>query len=89
MRRFFYDMKIAEKLNIPIDIADGSTILTITGKREVFIENYKGVIFYEKNCIKVQTKQGRIIFCGKNLQIDYYTATDMKITGELNGISWS
>ena len=81
-------MKIAEKLNIPTDITDGSSILTITGKHELYIENYKGVILYEKNCIKIQTKHGRIIFSGKNLEIKYYTTTDMKITGELASVCW-
>lgn len=81
--------KIAEKLNIPEDISNGLPIVTVMGKCEVYVENYKGIIVYEKNCIKIQTKNCRITFTGKNLEIVYYTNVDMKITGELETVSYS
>lgn len=81
--------KIAEKLNIPEDISNGLPIVTVMGKCEVYVENYKGIIVYEKNCIKIQTKNCRITFTGKNLEIVYYTNVDMKITGELESIGYS
>ena len=81
--------KIAEKLNIPEDISQGLPIVTVTGKKEIYVENYRGIIEYEKNCIRIQTKNCRISFCGNNLEIIYYTNTDMKITGELETITYS
>ena len=81
--------RIAEKLNIPEDISQGLPIVNITGKKEVFVENYKGIIEYEKNYIKIQTKNCRISFVGKNLEIVYYTNTDMKIIGEVETIIYS
>ena len=78
--------KIAQKLNIPEDISDGLPIVTVTGKCEVYIENYRGIIEYESNCIKLQPKVCRICITGKNLEIVYYTNTDMKITGQLENI---
>ena len=81
--------KIAEKLNIPEDISNGLPIVTIIGKEEVYVENYKGIIMYEKNCIKIQTKNCRITFQGKNLEISYYTNVDMKITGKLENVCYS
>lgn len=81
--------KIAEKLSIPEDIAHGLPIVTVTGKNEVYVENYKGIIVYEKTCIKIQTKNCRITFQGKNLEIVYYTNVDMKIIGEVETIGYS
>lgn len=81
--------KIAEKLNIPEDISEGLPIVTVTGNCEVYVENYKGIIEYGKNCIRIQTKRCRICFTGKNLEIVYYTNADMKITGELESICYS
>lgn len=78
--------KIAQKLNIPEDISDGLPIVTVTGKCEVYVENYRGIIEYENNCIKLQTKVCRICITGQNLEIVYYTNTDMKITGQLENI---
>ena len=59
---FAVKSKIAEKLNIPEDIAEGLPIVTVTGKNEIYVENYKGIIEYSQNCIRIQTKVNRITF---------------------------
>ena len=86
---FAIKTKLAQKLNIPEDISDGLPIITITGKCEIYVENYKGIIEYNKNCIKIQTKVSRVTFFGKDLEIVYYTNVDMKITGEMETITYS
>lgn len=86
---FAVKSKIAEKLNIPEDIAEGLPIVTVTGKNEVYVENYKGIIEYGSQSIRIQTKVCRITFAGKNLEIIYYTNADMKITGEVESITYS
>lgn len=86
---FAVKTKLAQKLNIPEDISDGLPIITITGKCEIYVENYKGIIEYSKNCIKIQTKVSRVTFLGKDLEIVYYTNVDMKITGEMETITYS
>ena len=86
---FAVKSKIAEKLNIPQDISDGLPIVTVTGKNEIYVENYKGIIEYGKCCIKIQTKVCRITFSGKDLEIVYYTNVDMKITGEIESVCYS
>ena len=86
---FAVKSKIAEKLNIPQDISDGLPIVTVTGKNEIYVENYKGIIEYGKCCIKIQTKVCRVTFSGKNLEIVYYTNVDMKIIGEIESICYS
>lgn len=86
---FAVKSKIAEKLNIPEDIAEGLPIVTVTGKSEVYVENYKGIIEYGSQSIRIQTKVCRITFAGKNLEIIYYTNADMKITGEVESITYS
>ena len=86
---FAVKSKIAEKLNIPQDISDGLPIVTVTGKNEIYVENYKGIIEYGKSCIKIQTKVCRVTFSGKNLEIVYYTNVDMKITGDIESICYS
>ena len=86
---FAMKSKIAEKLNIPEDISEGLPIVTITGKKEIYVENYRGLIEYGETCIRIQTKICRLTICGKHLEIVYYTNVDMKIVGEMESISYS
>ena len=86
---FSVKSKLAEKLNIPEDISNGSSIVTITGNQMIFIENYKGIIEYQTDCIKLHTNDCKITISGKNMQIVYYTNVDMKIEGQIESICYS
>ena len=79
---------VAEKLKIPEDISLGVPVITIYGNHEVYLENYRRILVYEKNCIKVQAKGCCIQFTGKNLEILYYTNVDMKIVGEFKEVRY-
>ena len=72
---------IVESLKLPKDSMLGASIVSVTGNREAFIENYKGILEYTKDTIVLQGKNCRISFQGKQLSIDYYTNEDMKISG--------
>ena len=77
---------LTDSLELPKDLLYGAALVTITGKSEVVIENYKGMITCSDEKIKVQTREGSIEVKGKNLLIEYYTNDEMKITGLLHGI---
>lgn len=78
----------SETINLPSDILAGASIMTIMGQREVCIENYKGIIEYTREKIRVQTKTGRIHIEGRGLNIKYYTGDDMKVTGFISTIQF-
>ena len=79
---------IVETLRLPKDTMLGAAIVTITGNREAFIENYKGIIEYTTESIVLQGKNCKICFEGKNLSIDYYTNEDMKISGSIDAVRY-
>ena len=66
----------------------GAAIVTVTGRSEVLISNYKGILEYEDSFIKVQTKNCRILISGSHLVIDYYTNEEMKIMGFIHKIGY-
>ncbi|RGX91901.1 sporulation protein [Roseburia sp. OF03-24] len=80
--------KIINSLELPKDLMLGAAIVTATGRHEVLISNYKGILEYEDSFIKIQTKNCRILISGSHLAIDYYTNEEMKITGFLNTIQY-
>lgn len=80
--------KLIETLQLPQDIIKGEIRITITGIREVWIENYKGLLEYSNNTILLQARNCKVQLEGKALNIDYYTNEDMKITGKIMCIKY-
>lgn len=79
---------LADSLKLPKDLVLGASIITLTGNREAWIENYRGIIDYCDKMILLQGKNCQICFQGKNLCIDYYTNEDMKISGCIEQIQY-
>ncbi|MCI9136211.1 MAG: sporulation protein [Lachnospiraceae bacterium] len=77
---------IVESLELPIDIMYGAVIITATGRGQVLVENYKGIIEYTQEKIRLQTKTCQVTIQGTNLLVEYYTNEEMKITGCIQGI---
>ncbi|MEY8428970.1 sporulation protein YqfC [Lachnospiraceae bacterium 48-42] len=80
--------KIAEASGLPKDVVMGQPVVTVLGRMELNIENYRGIIEYTDALIRVQTKAGQIRITGKNLSVDYYTNDDMKLTGRIEAIEY-
>ncbi len=79
---------IVESLRLPKDTMLGAAIVTLTGNREAFIENYKGILEYNTQSIVLQGKNCKICFEGRQLSIDYYTNEDMKISGSIDAVRY-
>ena len=80
--------RMAESFKLPKDSVLGASIVTITGNRDVFVENYKGIIEYTDCRIMLQGKNCKIEICGKRLNILYYTNEDMKISGWIENVRY-
>lgn len=80
--------KFIETLQLPQDILCGEIRITITGNREIWIENYKGLLECTNTSILIQTKNHKLLLEGKALYIDYYTNEDMKISGRILSVKY-
>jgi sporulation protein YqfC len=80
--------KLIETLQLPRDILCGEIRLTITGNREIWIENYKGLLECTDKTILIQAKNHKLLLEGKALNIDYYTNEDMKISGRILNVKY-
>lgn len=79
---------IMESLQLPKDICLGQLRVTMTGNREAWIENYRGILEYTEAMILLQAKTGQVCFEGTGLSVDYYTNEDMKISGCINCVRY-
>ena len=79
---------LAEGLELPKDVSCGVVIVTVTGRRALVLENYRGIVSYEDDCIVIQTRDCKVTVCGCRLKVDYYTNEEMKIVGLIHQISY-
>ena len=71
--------RILESAQIPEDLSRGAVLLQITGREEVYIENFRGILEYTDCGILIE---------GRYLQIPFYTSEEMKITGQIDQIRY-
>ena len=69
---------ISKKMGLQPDILDGATIVKTYGDEYAIIENYKSIIEYTEETIKLQGKHVKILVCGNDLCI---------VCGKINDIS--
>ena len=79
---------LSEKLDISKDIILEVPKITIIGKEEIIIENHKGIIVFEKNIIRVNTKIKVIKIVGENFEIIYIGESTLSIKGEFISIEY-
>ena len=73
----------ASAASMPKDVVMGATVVTVLGDFEVCIGNYRGITEYTEELVRVQTKGGQIRLTGRQLQVEYYTNDEMKVTGKI------
>lgn len=58
---------LVESLELPMDIMYGAVIITAMGRNQILVENYKGIIEYTQEKIRLQTKTCQVTIQGKRL----------------------
>ncbi len=81
--------KVSEALKISEEIILNVPLVYLIGKNEVTIENYKGIVLYSENKIKVNTNVGIICINGVNLALSRVLAEKITITGEIIDINYN
>lgn len=66
---------------LPGDCTLGNTNMVITGKTQLFIENYRSIIEYTDTSLKIQGKNGKVFITGKAMHIESYNADMMLVKG--------
>ena len=56
--------RIVSAANMPKDVMLGASVLTILGNFEVCIENYRGILYYTNDEMKITGKISSLEFCG-------------------------
>jgi len=75
-------------LELPGDVIYGDVLLRLSGNREALIENYKGILLYTSEEVVIACKKVTLRIYGCDLHIQYFSGSDMKVTGTINTISY-
>ena len=79
---------VAKRLELPKDLVFKAAIVTITGRKEVLIENYKGILNLDETAVFIQTTNGRLSVKGAGLSVEYFTNEEMKISGRIDSVQY-
>ncbi|OPZ90329.1 MAG: YabP family protein [Firmicutes bacterium ADurb.Bin419] len=80
--------KMSELLELPKDIVLNVPKLTMIGNGDLLIENFKGIIEYDDDRIRVNTNSGIIKICGTRLGIKEITSEDLMVNGEISSLEF-
>ena len=75
-------------LELPKEVILNLPLISLTGKQELVIENYKGIVEYSDEIIRVSTAVGVLRVGGKGLLLKQLTSECIVITGSIQNITF-
>lgn len=75
--------RIADALDLPLDVMCDIPRVELMGKKRISIENFRGVLDYNENCIKINSTEGIIKIDGDSLLIESITDEGIFIKGTI------
>ena len=74
---------IVSALHLPEDVVLGEMLLYFTGSRAAVVENYRSILFFSDEMLRLTGKNIRLTIKGKGLRLSIMTATICGSRGRL------
>ena len=81
--------RLTEVLALPKEIVLDLPKITLTGNSQFVIENYKGIIEYGSELIRINTAKGLVKIYGQSLEINTVTNEEIYIAGKIANVEFS
>jgi sporulation protein YqfC len=78
----------AEMLDVPKDTILNMPRITLIGGMQLYVENYRGVMEFKDDILRLSLTQGEVHVFGKELVIKAIFPTEVVIEGNINGIKY-
>lgn len=88
-RKVLIEERITKVLEIPKEVILDIPIVTITGNRDLCIENFLGIVEYSNECIKINTQCGVLTILGTELEAKSMTYEIITIQGNIISMSYN
>ena len=79
---------VGDILDFPADVVGEGPKITITGRRQILVENYIRIVDFSTEEIRLETAEGDVCFGGKELMLKVILSTELRIEGELSSVSF-
>ena len=80
--------EITEALALPKEIVLNLPLISLYGNEELNLENYKGVVEYTSERIRINTSKGILKIEGRNLLLKQVTSENISVTGGIVKIEY-
>ncbi len=80
--------RFAEMLELPKELVMDRPKLTMVGNCDIMVENYKGVVEYASDRLRINTGSGIIRIIGTGLLIREITSEDIIISGTIHTLEF-
>ncbi|HIT73220.1 sporulation protein YqfC [Tyzzerella sp. An114] len=77
-----------DSLKLPREVILDLPLLSMTGREEIIIENFKGILEYSSDKIRINTKCGILKITGKSLVLGQVTSECLSITGVVSSVEF-
>ncbi|WP_290716300.1 sporulation protein YqfC [Anaerotignum sp.] len=74
---------MTEALELPKEIMLNLPLISFIGREEVSIENYKGILEYGEETVRISTAAGVLRLTGRDLCLKQLSAECMVVTGRV------
>ena len=79
---------MTEALELPKEIMLNLPLISLIGREEVTIENYKGILEYGEETVRIGTAAGVLRLTGKALCMKQLSAECMVVTGSVEKLEF-
>lgn len=81
-------VRLSDALDIPLDTLCDIPHIEILGCNEITVENFRGILDYDENSFKINTKSGIIKIDGSSLLIASVTDESVSLRGTIARIEF-
>ena len=80
--------RISEALDLPADLLFSLPRIMLTGDEEIYIENYRGIVCYSENEIKLNTTKMPLRITGEKMYIAQIAAEEITVCGRIKTVEF-
>jgi len=79
---------LASSLELPKEVVMNLPLITLIGNEDMTIENFKGILEYSCELVRINTTAGIVCAHGKKLELKQITSENIVIVGTIDSITF-